>query len=275
MKSKKISRRTVLDCALLATGASLSAAAAPTSKRALALIGDRFHNPDYICVGLDKVFSSLGMKVDYTIQYDGISRDLLKNYQLFVILRDGMIWPNGYLGPDAYTAYAQRFENKGEFPEAKSALWMTEEQGAAVKEFVNAGNGLYAMHNSSHISHCSKHYREVMGGAYIGHPTLRPFKVRVVNKDHPITQGIQEFIVNDEQHYVEYDKDRKYILMEAENIDGLDYDGRGTKSISAWAYDYGQGRVAFTGVGHTIHALWVPQYLETQKRVIRWLLKDI
>jgi hypothetical protein len=275
MKSKAISRRTVLDCALLATGASLSGAAAPTSKRALALIGDRFHNPDYIRVGLDKVFSSVGIKVDYTIQYDGISRDLLKNYQLFVILRDGMIWPNGYLGPDAYTAYAQRFENKGDFPEAKSALWMTEEQGAAVKEFVNAGNGLYAMHNSSHISHCSKNYREVMGGAYIGHPTLRPFKVRVVNKDHPITQGIQDFIVNDEQHYVEYDKDRKYILMETENVDGLDYDGRGTKSISAWAYDYGQGRVAFTGVGHTIHALWVPQYLETQKRVIRWLLKDI
>ncbi|HMF76466.1 MAG TPA: ThuA domain-containing protein [Bryobacteraceae bacterium] len=274
MKSQKISRRTILDCALLATTASLSAAA-PTSKRVLALIGDRYHNPDYIRVGLEKVFSSLGMKVDYTIQYDALSRDLLKNYQLLVILRDGMIWPNGYLGPDAYTGYAAHFENKKDFPEAKSVLWMNEEQGAAVKDFVNAGNGLYAMHNSSHISHSSKNYREVMGGAYIGHPTLRPFKVRVVNRDHPITQGIQEFVVNDEQHYVEYDKDRKHILMEADNIDGLDFEGRGTKSISAWAYDYGQGRVAFTGVGHTIHALWVPQYLELQKRAVRWLLKEI
>ena len=48
-----------------------------------------------------------------------------------------------------------------------------------------------------------------MGGAYIGHPPLRPFKVRVVNSRHPITQGIADFIVNDEQHYVHYDKDRQ------------------------------------------------------------------
>jgi type 1 glutamine amidotransferase len=275
MKSKEISRRTVLDCALLATVSGGRLAAELASRRVLVLVGDRFHNADYIRVGLDRVFTSLNLKVDYTIQYDAISRDLLKNYQLFVILRDGMIWPNGYLGPDAYTAYEQRLENKADFPAAKPTLWMNEEQGDAVKQFVNSGNGFYAMHNSSHISHASKNYRELMGGAYIGHPPLRPFKVRVVNHDHPITQGIQDFIVNDEQHYVEYDKDPKYILMEAENIDGLDYDGHGTKSVSAWAYDYGKGRVAFTGVGHTIHALWVPPYLETQKRVVRWLLKDL
>jgi type 1 glutamine amidotransferase len=273
----RLSRRTLLDCALVAAaGVQFSKANVSSSnKRALALIGDRFHNSDYIRVGLDRVFTSLGVKVDYTIQYDALSRDLLKNYQLLAILRDGMIWPNGYLGPDAYAAYETRFENTKEFPEAKSSLWMTEEQGAAVKDFVNSGNGFYAIHNSSHISHCSKNYREVMGGAYIGHPTLRPFKVRIVNHDHPITEGIEDFIVNDEQHYVEYDKDHKYILAEAENLDGLDYDGKGTRSISAWAYDYGGGRVAFTGVGHTIHALWVPQQLEMQKRVIRWLLKDI
>ena len=39
------------------------------------------------------------------IQYDQISASLLKSYQLLVILRDGMIWADGYVGPDAYTAY--------------------------------------------------------------------------------------------------------------------------------------------------------------------------
>src|SRR5689334_3713147 len=61
--------------------------------RALALIGDRYHNPDYIRVALDKLFHSLSIPIDYTIQYESISRELLKNYQLFVCLRDGMIWP--------------------------------------------------------------------------------------------------------------------------------------------------------------------------------------
>ncbi len=110
------------------------------------------------------------------------------------------------LDPDAYTAYEQGFENKNEFPAVKPKFWMAEEQGAAVQEFVKNGGGFYALHNSSHISLTSKNYREVMGGAYVGHPTLRPFRVRITNHDHPITTGIQDFIVNDEQHYVEYDK---------------------------------------------------------------------
>jgi hypothetical protein len=124
MKTQKISRRAMLDSALLVAGAGLSAAAPNSSKRVLALIGDRYHNPDYIRVGLDKIFGSLNLKVDYTIQYDAISRDLLKNYQLFVILRDGMIWPNGYLGPDAYTAYEQGLENKNDYAVPKSVLWI-------------------------------------------------------------------------------------------------------------------------------------------------------
>jgi type 1 glutamine amidotransferase len=279
--ARRVSRRGLLGgmgtgvgTGILATWAGLSGQTR-ADRKVLALIGDRYHNPDYIRVGLDKVFSALDLKVDYTIQYDAISSDLLKHYQLFVILRDGMIWPNGYLGPDAYAAYERGFENSAAFPPAKPQMWITETQGAAIKEFVMSGMGFYAVHNSSHISLASKEYRDVMGGAYIGHPTLRPFQVRITNHDHPITKGIENFIVTDEQHYVTYDKDAKYVLAEAENLDQLDYDGHGTRSTSAWAYDYGKGRVAFTAVGHTIHALWVPQQFEMQKRVIQWLLKDI
>jgi type 1 glutamine amidotransferase len=243
--------------------------------RALALIGDRYHNPDYIRVSLDKVFKELNIPIDYTIQYDQISRSLLKNYQLFLCLRDGMIWPDGYLGPDAYTSYEHDLENPAQFSEPKPETWMTEEQGAAIKDFVNAGNGFYALHNCSHISLSSKNYRDVMGGAYVGHPPLRPFRVRASENKHPITQGIGEFMVNDEQHYVDFDKDRKHIILEAENIDGLVYENHGPKSIAGWAYDFGKGRVVFTAAGHTIHAMWVLEYLEVQKRSVRWLLKQI
>ncbi|HXU20501.1 MAG TPA: hypothetical protein VN788_07970, partial [Verrucomicrobiae bacterium] len=138
--------------------------------RALALIGDRYHNADYIRVSLDKVFNGLGISIDYTVQYDRLSAKLLKNYQLFVCLRDGMIWPGGYLGPDAYESYEHDLENETQFVRPEPKFWMTEEQGAAIKDFVMAGNGFYALHNCSHISLTSKNYRDVMGGAYIGHP---------------------------------------------------------------------------------------------------------
>ena len=221
-----------------------------------------------------RVFEGLDVMVDYTIDYEKLSHDLLKDYQLFLCLRDGMIWPGGYSGPDAY-AYEQGLENRDDFPEAKSQSWLKEEQASAVRDFVMEGNGFYSLHNNSHVSLSSKTYRDVMGGAYIGHPALRPFKVKIVNRDHPITQGIEDFFVNDEQHYVEYDKEPKYILLEAENVDGLKFQKLGSKSIAGWAYDYGRGRVVFTSPGHTVHALWTPEYLKLQRRAIRWLLKQL
>jgi type 1 glutamine amidotransferase len=260
----------------LGTGATGQSPARGNGKqRALALIGDRYHNADYIRVSLDKVFHDLDIPIDYTIQYDQISAALLKNYQLLLILRDGMIWPNGYLGPDAYTAYEADLETPKTFPDPKPVRWIKEEQGTAIKDFVSAGNGFYALHNCSDISLSSKDYREVMGGAYNGHPPLRPFQVHATGNSHPITQGMSPFIVNDEQHYVIYDKDPKYAILEAENLDGLNFENRGTKSVSGWAYDFGKGRVVFTAVGHTIHAMWNSQYIELQKRSVRWLLKEI
>jgi RNase P/RNase MRP subunit p29 len=244
-----------------------------TRPRVLALIGDRYHNADYIRVALDRIMGGLNLAIDYTIDVNRLSRAGLDGYQMFLCLRDGMVWPGGYLGPDAYNSYEQNLENRGDFQEPKPQNWLKEEQALALREFVESGNGFYSLHNNSHVSLTSKTYREVMGGAYIGHPPLRPFKVRVVNSNHPITQGIRDFMVNDEQHYVEYDKDRKYVLLEAENIDGLTFQNLGAKSIAGWAYDYGRGRVVFTSPGHTIHALWNPEYMKLQKQAIQWLLK--
>ncbi len=275
-------RRLLISAAAIGAGTILGAGAPTVAQdagkpkpRVLALIGDRFHNPDYIRVSLDRLFSELGVPIDYTILYDQLSRDRLRGYSLLVCLRDGWIWPAGYLGPDAYTCYEEGMENPADFPKAKGQDWITQAQAEAVRDFVSEGNGFYSLHNNSHVSLSSPIYREVQGGAYIGHPTMRPFKVRVVNKSHPITQGIEDFMVNDEQHYVAYDKDQQNILLEAENVDGLGYEDHGTKSISGWAHEYGKGRVVFTAVGHSIHAMWAPEYVKLQKRAVQWLMKMI
>lgn len=274
---EKPSRRAVIGG--MAVGLIGTPAIAQARPRVLALIGDRYHNPDYIRVSLDKLFGELGLSIDYTIDYRALSAQLLKPYQLFLVLRDGMIWPGGYLGPDAYADYEAKLENADDFPAPKSVFWMRETQGQAIKDFVNNGGGFYPLHNSSHISLTCKAYHDVMGGAYIGHPPQRPFQVHATQNSHPITAGLPPFMVNDEQHYVAYDKDPRNLILESENLDGLTYetDGRklGTKSPAGWAYDYGKGRVVFTAVGHTIHAMWNPTYLEIQRRAVRWLLKDL
>ena len=111
--------------------------------RALALVGDRFHAADYIRVALSRLFRELNLPVDFTINFEEIDAARLQNYRLLVIFRDGLNWPGGYLGPDAYP-YASDLENSEDWPEAHYEGWITEEQGKAIREFVQAGNGLYA-----------------------------------------------------------------------------------------------------------------------------------
>ena len=187
-----ISRRAAIGG--LAAGLAGAPAIAQAKPRALALVGDRYHNPDYIRVSLDKVFGELGIAIDYTMDYGALSASLLKPYQLFLVLRDGMIWPGGYLGPDAYFDYEANLENADDFPAPKPVTWMTESQGQAIKDFVNAGGGFYPLHNTSNVSVYNQDFRDVMGGAYLGHPPLRPFQVRPTANAHPITAGMKPFI---------------------------------------------------------------------------------
>jgi type 1 glutamine amidotransferase len=255
--------------------------------RTLALIGDRAHNSDAIRVSLERLFHELELPIDYTTNYYDLSAELLRPYRLFVCFRDNYIFPNGDVHLSS-TARGSR-PNEDLFPNAQ--YWITEEQGRAVKEFVEAGNGLYSMHNNAFLSRASKTYREVQGGVALSHPALRPFKVRIVNHEHPVTKGVSDFMVTDEQHYTIYDKDPHNIILNSENIDGLFFNATlrdpveggpgasgppqnlGTTSISGWAHEFGNGRVVFTAMGHTIHAMWQPEYLKLQKNAVRWLLK--
>lgn len=297
-RADKVSRRNLLKnaaaiAAVGALGGSGSSAAhqaaaarqGATGKgpRTLALIGDRYHNSDYIRVSLDEVFKDLNLPIDYTTNYYDLSPGLLEPYQLFVSLRDNMIWPAGYPADEV-----RGLENPGQFPREKEEYWITEEQGKAVQDFVAAGNGFYSLHNNAFVSRSSKNYREVQGGYALSHPPMRPFMVRIVNKEHPVTRGVEDFMVTDEQHYLIYDKDPKNILLHSENVDGLTYTpgiedqdpansgplkDLGTTSVSGWAHEYGKGRVVFTAMGHTIHAMWQPEYVKIQKNAVRWLLR--
>jgi type 1 glutamine amidotransferase len=280
---RSISRRNLLmSAAALGAGAKILETAdtpaetdPPESKpKILALIGDKYHNADYIHVALDRLFSEMGLAWDYTATYERFSRNSLRGYRILVFFKDGMIWPGGYLEPNDYS-YSRDLENPGNFPKPKPQGWITQEQAEAIRDFVSEGNGLYSFHQNCDVSNFSPVYKELLKGEYAGHPPLRPFKVRVVNRTHPITQGVEDFMVTDEQHFPAYYGDRKKILLQGDNIDGLTLGDRGTKSVSGWAHEYGNGRVVFTGIGHTIHALWVPEHLKLQKRAVQWLLKEI
>ena len=274
-------RRSAL--AILA-GAALAPFPSRGAKKAtaFALIGDRYHNSDYIRIGLTRTIAhQSGVSIDFTDETSLLNAETLDGYKALIVLRDGMIWPDGYGGDESSNA---AWANTGKpkmisdppLPQTKaqSQFWMKPEQGKAVRQFVEAGGAALFLHNTTHVGLTDPDFRHVLGAAYAGHPPIRTFKVKVTNSDHPITQGVRDFVVTDEQHYMTYDKDPKFLFLQTVNEDGLTYQTFGATAPGGWSYDYGKGRVCYMSPGHMLSDLWNPEYVKLQQNAIRWVMRQ-
>ena len=247
---------------------------------AWALIGDRYHNSDYIRTGLNRTIAKeLGISVDFCDETKNLTSETLAGYKLLIVLRDGMVWPDGY--PDENTNAAWVATGRPKLVSDPPVLpsspkpqnWIKPEQGKAVRRFVENGGAALFLHNTTHVGLGDPDFRHVLGAAYTGHPPIRTFKVRVKNSDHPIAKGVRDFVVTDEQHYMDYDKDPKHIFLETVNEEGLTYGKYGATAPGGWSYDYGQGRVCYLSPGHLLTVLWNPEYIKLQQNAVRWLLR--
>jgi hypothetical protein len=272
-------RRTALAALAGAFAASRGRAAAKAT--AFALIGDRYHNSDYIRTGLTRTIArELGVPIDFCDETKMLNAETLAGYRLLIILRDGMLWPDGYPDETSNAAWVAtgrpKLVSEPPVPQAaaKPAFWMKPEQGKAVRRFVENGGSALFLHNVTHIGLTDPDFRHVLGAAYAGHPPIRTFKVKVKNPNHPVTKGVRDFIVTDEQHYMEYDKDPKYLLLETVNEDGLTYGKQGASAPGGWAFDYSKGRVCYLSPGHLLTVLWNPEYVRLQQNAVRWLLRQ-
>lgn len=246
-----------------------------------ALLGDRYHNSDHYRTALGRTLvEGAGVSLDFSDEVKLLNREHLSKYRLLIILRDGMIWPNGHGNPQSNAGWWSQGQHEiisdPPLPElrAESVPWITPEMGLAVKEFVENGGGALFLHNVTNVALYDDNFRDVLGAVYQGHPPIRPFRVRILNPNHPITEGVRDFVVTDEQHYMEYQKDPSYLLAESINEEGLSYRNLGPRAAAGWAFDYGAGRVAYFSPGHLIEAMWNPEYVKLQQNAARWLLRE-
>ena len=245
---------------------------------AIALIGDRSHNSDYIRTALGKTLvRDMGFPINFTDEVRHLNGNTLAGCRLLIIFRDGAVWPNGY----AETEYNSRggvipIVSDPPLVEQKRLKkpWMTSEQGKAVKDFVQSGGRALFMHNATYIAETNADFGDLLGAVTEGHPAVRPFKVEITNKDHPITKGVSDFLVTDEQHFMRYDKDPAYVFMRSINEDGLTHNNLGSSCEAGWAFNYGEGRVCYLAPGHNIAALWNPEYEKIQQNAVRWLVDE-
>ena len=289
---KSISRRFALQILGLGGAASAASAALPSSLTSpapakadvFALIGDRWHSFDYIRTAFTRTLvKEAGASVFFTSDWALLTRENLAAHRVLLMLCDGLSFPGGYTSPYPFMDPEKvKIVSGPPLPplDESAANWLTPDQGKVIREFVDKGGSAWFFHNASYISGGNDDFRHVEGALFTGHTGFRPYTMKIVDRDHPITRGVNDFVVTEEQHYVIYDKDPKTVLVRSVNEQGLEYStakygNQGATCEACWAYDYGRGRVCFMAPGHTIPSLWNPEYVKLQKNALRWLLRQI
>jgi len=118
---------------------------------------------------------------------------------------------------------------------------ITDEQLRGLLSFVEGGRGYVGIHSAADSFRHSPTYRAFVGGFFRTHPRYRQYQVSITEVQHPITEGLEEFFVTDEQYITSYDP-RNTILATAL--------WKGQAMPVVWVKEWGKGRVCYIALGH-------------------------
>jgi uncharacterized protein len=166
------------------------------------------------------------------------------------------------------------FMTTGELP-------FTEEQKQSFLAFIrDEGKGFIGAHCATDTFYKWEEYGEMLGGYFDHHP-WNTFDAPIVVEDpeHPLVKHFpREFTLNDEIYqFKNWDRDKLRVLMALDsskldltrkNVNRQDRD-----FAVSWVKKYGEGRVFYSTLGHTIESWRDPNVQKMWLEAIRWALK--
>ena len=162
----------------------------------------------------------------------------------------------------------------------------------AVEGFVSSGKGMVVVHGASYAFSgldvlADNHrrtgivetpwveYRKMIGGVWseenpaTAHGDRHSFKVKFVDRYHPITNGLGEgFIATDELYHDLSMESAAHVLATA--YSAPETRGTGEEEPILWTVSYGSGRVFHTTLGHDLVAMAEPGFVSTFARGCEW-----
>lgn len=118
---------------------------------------------------------------------------------------------------------------------------ITEPQKNGLLNWVASGKGFVGVHSAADSFRGCPEYRAMVGGHFVTHPHYRQYQVSIKDDRHPITEGLVEFMVTDEQYITDWDP-RNHVLASALH--------KGEAMPVAWVKPWGEGRVFYLALGH-------------------------
>ena len=136
-----------------------------------------------------------------------------------------------------------------------------------LQKFVQNGKGLVLLHFACGAWSGWPEFRNLAGRVWDkvnSHDPRGPFRVDVVDQDHPVTHGLASFEADDEL-YIGLTGERPITVLATarSKLTGKDHP-------MAFVFDYGNGRVFHTPLGHDVKAFLLPGPSELIRRGCAW-----
>lgn len=113
-------------------------------------------------------------------------------------------------------------------------------------------------------------YQFMVGGQWVAHPgNIIDYRVNIIDKSDPITDGIEDFDYHSEQYYMHVDPANEVLAtttFSGEHAPWID----GVVMPVVWKRKHGKGRVFFNALGHTADEFNVPEMRIMTRRGLNW-----
>jgi len=139
-------------------------------------------------------------------------------------------------------------------------------QKTAFIKLLEQGKGMVFLHHSLASYQEWAEFEKILGGRYEeGLSTYKhevEISVNIVAKDHPITRGVDDFVILDEVY------GNFKVLPGVQAILKTAHPESG--EVIGWAHEYGKSRIVYLQLGHDHHAYENPNYRRLVKQAIDW-----
>lgn len=138
---------------------------------------------------------------------------------------------------------------------------ITEAQKRGLMNHIASGKGFVTFHSGADSFRGDPDWRAFVGGYFTGHPKFRTYQVSITEAKSPITEGIEEFMIEDEQYFLDYSSQVTVLA------NGLH---KGRTMPVMWTQEWGKGRVFYSALGHNPKAVKQEMFQKTAIRGMLW-----
>ncbi len=148
---------------------------------------------------------------------------------------------------------------------------LTGEQEKALADAVASGVGLGGIHGGMGDAFRGQTaYQFMVGGQFVSHPdNHKDYVVNIAKPSDPIVVGLRDFTVYSEQYYLHVDPSNEVLATTTFQTKTAPW-VNGTVMPVAWKRKYGEGRVFYQSIGHSMKELEIYEVREITKRGLLW-----